>query len=168
MIKEKRLLYSQESFLKKSLCIQKKVLQHQYYQKASMIGIYVSLSQEVNTISLIHETLKHHRVCVPRVEGTIMHFYEIHSLDELKEGHFHVLEPITNEYVKPEDIDLMIIPMLAFDDTNHRVGYGKGYYDQYLVSGFQGYKLGLAFAFQYVEHIDYDEYDQVLDEILTE
>lgn len=168
MIKEKRLLYSQESFFEKSKIIQKKVLQHPLYQKASMLGIYVSLPQEVDTRLLIEKALQHHRVCVPRVEGKVMHFYEIHSLKELKDGHFHVLEPTTNEYIKPEEIDFMIIPMLAFDESYHRVGYGKGYYDQYLVSGFHGYKLGLAFSFQYVRHIEFDEYDQVLDEILTE
>ena len=61
----------------------------------------------------------------------------------------------------------MIIPMLAFDSRLYRVGYGKGYYDRYLVSGFKGYKLGLAFSWQEVEFIENDQYDQQLDEIIT-
>lgn len=165
-IKEQRLLYSQETFLYYSQLIEQQVLRHPLYQKAKIMGIYVSLPTEVNTIHLIQESLRNHRVCVPKVEGNIMHFYEITSLDDLKEGYFHVLEPLTTAYISPQDIDLMIVPLLAYDQELYRVGYGKGFYDKYFASGFCGYKLGLAFDFQYVYHIDRNQYDYPLDEII--
>jgi len=168
LMKRKRLLVKPETFFFKSQIIIQKVLSHSQYQQAHTIGIYVSLPQEVNTIPIIEFALLSHRVCVPRVQGDIMDFYEITSLNELQEGHFHVLEPTTPYQVQPQDIDLMIIPMLAYDDAKYRVGYGKGYYDKYMRNGFQGYKLGLAFSFQYVDHIMVDQYDVPLDEILTE
>lgn len=166
LMKQKRLLYTKETFLRWSHQILQKVLEHPIYQKSQTIGIYVSLPQEVETLNLIQKALPHKRVCVPKVEGDIMRFYEICSLDDVQEGHFHVLEPTTKTLVEAKDIDLMIIPMLAFDDNLYRVGYGKGFYDKYLTSGFCGYKLGLAFAFQRVDHIAYDCYDQQLDEVI--
>lgn len=167
MMKEKRCDMSHETWLSDSHIIHQKVLSHPIYQKSKRIGIYVHLPLEVETQSLIEIILEDHEVCVPKVEGEYMNFYQIHSLNDLKEGHFHVLEPQTSYLVLPQDIDLMIIPMLAFDQTRHRLGYGKGYYDRYLSSGFQGYKLGLAFSWQQVDSIDHDEYDQPLDEIIT-
>lgn len=97
-----------------------------------------------------------------------MEFYVIHSLDDLKAGAFHILEPMTKEKISPSQIDLMIVPMLGFDITLHRVGYGRGYYDRYFSRGFKGYKLGLAFSFQQVDFITSDSYDIALDEVLTE
>ena len=97
-----------------------------------------------------------------------MDFYEIHSLNDLKEGHFHILEPTTQLLIKPNQIDLMIVPMLAFDSNNHRVGYGKGYYDRYLSCEFNRYKIGLAFSFQQVSYIPIDQFDLPLDEIIQE
>lgn len=167
VMKEKRRNMSYESWLTDSHIIHQKVLTHPIYQKSKRIGIYVHLPFEVETQSLIEMMLKDHKVCVPKVEGNDMNFYQIQSLNDLKEGHFHVLEPKSSQLILPQDIDLMIIPMLAFDQTNHRLGYGKGYYDRYLSNGFQGYKLGLAFAWQQVDDINHDEYDQSLDEIIT-
>lgn len=168
MMKEKRLLLNQETFSLYNQSIYHQVIHHPYYQSAKLIACYVSLQYEVDTISLIKKTLETHRVCVPKVHGDIMHFYEIESLDDLKEGCFHVLEPITTKQIQLQDIDLMIVPLLAFDQFKYRVGYGKGYYDKYFASGYQGYKLGLAFSFQYVNCIDIDQYDYCLDEIIVE
>lgn len=74
-----------------------------------------------------------------------MHFYDIHDMNDLKPGHFHVLEPIGCQVTDPQDIDLMIVPLLAYDQKCYRVGYGKGYYDKYFQNDFCGYKLGLLF-----------------------
>lgn len=167
-MKEKRLLLNRETFSLYNQSIFQQVISHPHYQSAKMIACYVSLPYEVDTIAIIKKTLETHRVCVPKVYGDIMHFYEIQSLNDLKEGCFHVLEPTTQKYIQPQDIDLMIVPLLAFDQLKYRVGYGKGYYDKYFAAGYQGYKLGLAFSFQYVDSIDIDQHDCCLDEILVE
>lgn len=166
IMKEKRLI--NKTFFTDSKSITQKVLKHPQIQEAKMIGIYVSLPGEVDTMLLIEKLLKTHRVCVPKVFQQSMDFYEIHSLNDLQEGYFHVLEPITNHLIQSQDIDVMIIPMLAFDKQNYRVGYGKGYYDRYMNQNFIGYKLGIAFSWQEVEEIDIDCYDVSLDEIISE
>ncbi len=168
VMKKRRLLMERETFLLHSQKIIEKVQQHDSYKKAKTIGIYVSLPGEVDTIPLIQQALKTHRVCVPKVIKDEMEFYYIRSLNDLKEGIFHVLEPITHELADAKDIDLMIVPMLAFDNQNYRVGYGKGFYDKYFAKDYNGYKLGLAFLYQKVHQIDIDIYDLPLDEILSE
>lgn len=167
-IKAKRLQMDLETFSLYSQHIHQQVMIHPQIQQASMIACYVSLPKEVETLSLIQELLKTKRVCVPKVNQDTMDFYEIDSLDDLKEGYFHVLEPTTTALILPEDIDCMLVPMLAFDKQKYRVGYGKGFYDKYFARGYHGYKLGLAFSFQYVEHIQINSYDYALNEIITE
>ena len=169
IMKQKRLFLKEETFFHNSQIVLNKVIHHCSYQNANVIGVYVSMNHEVDTFKLIEHMLKDGKVVVtPKVKGVNMDFYRIHTLDELKEGYFHVLEPTTDILVSPQDIDLMIVPLLAYNDQNHRVGYGKGYYDRYFFRGFQGYKLGLAFSFQHVEEIETNEFDYALDEIVNE
>lgn len=167
-MKAKRLQMKSETFSLYNQQIFQRLIHHPQIVSSHTIGCYVSLPGEVDTLKVIEYLLKTKQVCVPKVQGSIMHFYRIQSLDDLKEGCFHVLEPITKEKVLPTSIDCMIVPMLAYDLKNYRVGYGKGYYDKYFASGYQGYKLGIAYSFQCVERILTDHYDYCLDEILTE
>ena len=153
----------------KSLVINQKVISSQYFKQSNIIGLYVNISSEVDTSLLINICLKDKVLALPRVNGDTMDFYLINSINDLKEGSFHILEP--KDYcqkIDVNDLDLVIVPGIVFDHDNYRIGYGKGYYDKYFVSGFQGYKLGLAFSFQYVDHIERDEYDQKLDEVITD
>ncbi|MCD7894396.1 MAG: 5-formyltetrahydrofolate cyclo-ligase [Erysipelotrichaceae bacterium] len=167
MMKTKR-LQNLETFSSYSSLIHQSVLAHPLIQQSSMIACYVSLKDEVGTHQLINKLLETHRVCVPKVHGNSMDFYEIFSLEDLEVGHFHVLEPNTNLLIDVNNIDIMIVPMLAYDDELYRVGYGKGFYDRYFARGYKGYKLGIAYSFQHIYHIDHDQYDIPLDEIITE
>lgn len=167
-MKQKRLFLDKETFFHNSEIIFNKIINHSQYKKARIVGVYVSMNNEVDTHHLIEYMLKDHIVVTPKVNGNNMDFFRIESFSDLKEGYFHVLEPITKEVVEPSDIDLMIVPMLAYDRNNHRVGYGKGYYDKYFSRGFKGYKLGLAFSSQEVEKIENDAFDYALDEIINE
>ena len=167
-MKQKRLFLDKETFFHNSKIICDKIIEHPQYKNAHVVGVYVSAKGEVDTLKLIEDMLRERIVAVPKVNGNDMEFYRIKSLDDLKEGCFHILEPTTDEFVDFKDIDLMIVPMLAYDSLNNRVGYGKGYYDKYFSRGFLGYKLGLAFSFQKVDEIKTDMYDYRLDEILTE
>ena len=167
-MKQKRLFMDKETFFHNSEIIFNKLINHPEYKKASTIGIYVSMNNEVDTFRIIKYALNKHVVATPKVKGDTMDFYCIESLDDLKEGYFHVLEPTTNKYISPSDIDLMIVPLLAYDQNNQRVGYGKGYYDKYFASGFKGYKLGLAFSWQKVSCIETDQFDYPIDEVLNE
>ena len=68
----------------------------------------------------------------------------------------------------PEDIELVICPLVAFDDKKQRLGYGGGYYDRYLPKCKNALVLGIAFEAQRLERVPRDEYDLNMDIIVTE
>ena len=166
--------------------ITEKILSLKEYKEADTILTYVSCRSEVITDNLILAALKEgKKVGVPKVEGDIMNFYYINSLDELKAGYFGVREPVVNpnpNTVLSNDngIDnalvtdpsgcLMIVPGLAFDEDLNRIGYGKGFYDKYFQSHIDApfIKCGIAFDIQLCEKIEADRYDQPLDMLVTE
>ncbi len=129
------------------------------------VGCYVTLNDEADTEPVLRYCLDHQiRLAVPKVTGNTLTFYEIHSLNDLQEGCFHVREPVTDREVACEEMDLMIVPLSAFDDENHRTGYGKGYYDSVLKRC--RHTCGIAFKEQKVDRIETDPWDVDLDEVI--
>jgi 5-formyltetrahydrofolate cyclo-ligase len=80
----------------------------------------------------------------------------------------NILEPLETEVIDPLDIDMVLVPMLAFDDRGNRVGFGKGYYDRYLSRCRQDcIKVGLSY-FEAVDSInDANEFDVPLNFCIT-
>ncbi|MEI7668034.1 MAG: 5-formyltetrahydrofolate cyclo-ligase, partial [Erysipelotrichaceae bacterium] len=109
-----------------------------------VIGIYISKELEVDTRMIIKRLLEQNKtVCVPKIVDHTMIFIQIHDLSECALSSFDILEPISNQ-VYLMSIEVMLIPMLAYNASLHRLGWGLGYYDQYL-KNYHGYKLGLCF-----------------------
>lgn len=145
--------------------IEKRVIEK--IQNMNVIGCYVSMKDEVNTYGIIDWCLKHGRtVAVPRCEGNTLTFHRIRSFNDLAEGHFHVMEPLRDDPVDPEKMDMMIVPLSAFDEQNNRTGYGKGYYDSILAAC--PYKAGIAYRQQKTDTILCDPWDVRLDEVIYE
>jgi len=166
-IKQQKLKSSDDELFQKSVIINQKLFEHEYYKEAKMIGFYVSKKYEVETILLLEQALKKKRIAVPKVEGEIMNFYRIKALSDLKEGSFHVFEPTTPYITRANKMDLIIVPLVAFNRKLYRVGYGKGFYDKYL-KDYKGHTIGLAFSFQEVDEDFEEEFDLPLDLIITE
>ena len=151
--------------------ITRKVLLSEEYKKANTIAIYVSKEDEVDTKELIDSCLAAGKtVCVPITGPNQMLFSIIKSSSELtEEGIFKIGEPKldVDRVVLKNEIDLFIVPVLAFDRNKNRIGYGKGYYDKYLKNE-RGYKIGIAYDIQMTSDIDTNENDICMDEIITE
>ena len=97
-----------------------------------------------------------------------MEFFRIKNIDELTEvGTYQIKEPISSEKYNKEDIEIIFIPGLAFDKRGYRLGYGGGYYDQYL-SDFNGKKVGLGYFNQLVDKLESDSFDIKIDVLITE
>lgn len=139
-----------------------------YVEKFEHIGIYVADDYEVNTHALISQLLKAgKKVYVPKiVDDKRMEFYQISQFSELKSGCYGILEPATDLMIEPVKIECMIIPLVAYNDENYRIGQGKGYYDRYL-KYCNCFKIGLAYAFQKTSFVA-DEHDIPCDLILNE
>nr|WP_297278749.1 5-formyltetrahydrofolate cyclo-ligase [uncultured Butyricicoccus sp.] len=106
------------------------------YQQAKTVFCYCATAQEFSMDALLSDALKQGKqVCVPRCEcAGIMSARQIHSLDELQQGKFGIREPEdSSPIIRPEQIDLCIVPCLCADQDGYRLGYGGGYYDRFLV-----------------------------------
>ena len=93
---------------------------------------------------------------------------KFNSLDELKKSSFGILEPSNqSKIINKENIDLLIVPMVAFDSNHNRLGYGGGYYDRYL-KNYAGKVIGLAFSFQQTEALPVESFDIPIKTIIDE
>lgn len=140
------------------------------WKNAKKILIYVSLPDEVNTVQLIKKCLQKKHIIVPKShrKTQTLTLHLIDSFDELKDGEYGILEPeVHSQHCMPEEIDLAIIPGVAFDLTGHRIGYGAGYFDQ-LNSQLRCKKIGLAYSIQIVDNIPAEKHDQKVDMLITE
>jgi 5-formyltetrahydrofolate cyclo-ligase len=150
----------------KSAIIRRKLFSESEFKKARVVMFYVSLRDEVDTISMIDEAVKTgKRVCVPVIlrEDKRLIAGEIKDrVKDLEKQHFGIFQPRAGHVreVPLEDIDLVIVPGVAFDKDNVRLGRGHGYYDRFLSSLPQSTKtIGLAFDFQLVESLPKDSHD---------
>lgn len=138
--------------------------------KALTIGITLSQSFEINTAPLIlHARHKGQRVVVPRtLPHRQMEFVTLTEDTQFAESHFGVLEPTNGEVLNPEEIDLMIVPGVAFTLTGKRLGFGGGYYDRYLAN-FSGAKVALALNTQIANENEWasDKFDIPVDKVVN-
>jgi 5-formyltetrahydrofolate cyclo-ligase len=142
-------------------------------RRARRIALYAALPGELPTRPLFDAVLKGGAtVLFPRTVASVgLEFSPVQHWEELRAGCFGVLEPPVGAAVSTlSDEDLVIVPGLAFDETGHRVGHGKGYYDRAFpeASSNSPTLLGFGYEFQVVDSVPYDELDRRLDGIVTE
>ena len=133
----------------------------------------IAHKKEIDTKHL-HETLSSfpflNQIVYPRVVSTrSMEFYRMESELEVEISAWGIPEPKENPVncVVPEEIDVMLVPLLAFDAKGHRVGYGKGFYDQYLLRcSPKMIKIGLSLFAEPVVIDDIEKTDIALDSII--
>lgn len=155
----------------KSRVIQEKLYELNYYKKAKNIMFYVDTRNEVRTLDAIKKSIYlGKKVFVPKVINKCdMLAVRIKNLDELKQGHFGILEPVSGEIINPKELEAVVIPGVAFDKRGCRLGYGGGYYDRFLQNlKADAIKIALAFEFQILDELPKEEYDILMDIIITE
>src|SRR5919198_3128198 len=136
------------------------------FKSAKVVGAYYAFGSEVKTDMIIERARAlGKKVALPSVEGENLAFYELSSGKYLVNGRFGIMEPLP--YGPVDRIDMFIVPGIAFDKKGYRVGYGKGYYDKFLVKR-KVFSIGLGYSFQLIERLPTVEHDKKLDAIATE
>lgn len=145
-----------------SLC--RRIMSGTHWQNAGTVLLYHALPDEVDTQLLLDDALlSGKRVLLPKVNGDDLVLYEYTGPDSLTTGAYGILEPNgTSSMYGGTEIDLAIIPGMAFDRHGHRLGRGKGYYDR-LLSGLKVYKMGICFPFQLLDYLPCEEHDVMMD-----
>ena len=155
---------------KLSRIICKKLFSLDIFQKTDTVLLYSNIGCEVMTEDIAKQVLSVKKcLAYPKVFGDEMNFYKISSLSDLKKGYMNIDEPNANpdNLIDPKD-GVIIVPGLAFDKAHNRTGYGRGYYDRYLLKHPSLKKVGLGFSYQIFDELEVDCYDIPLDFIITE
>jgi 5-formyltetrahydrofolate cyclo-ligase len=177
-LKSFRLSLSEKEVSAKSSQIQKLLFSLPEFQRAKTICFYVAKGNEVQTECMIKESIKQGKhVLVPitdKKSGRLV-LSELSDYDaELEPGAFGVLEPkpACRRIVPATQVELIIVPGVAYDLRGHRLGHGKGYYDRFLrgVSslGTGVLFIGLAYESQVLDKIPCGPSDVVVHKIVTE
>lgn len=150
-------------------------LNSSHYQSATTILFYVSLPGEVDTHFLIQKALKSEkRVIVPITDRYSRNLVlsEIKKFPcELHRSTYGVMEPHPDfyRYMSPSELDLIIMPGVAFDRHGHRIGFGGGYYDNFLKKVPASIpRIALAFQFQVLDTIPREIWDKKTQYLITE
>jgi 5-formyltetrahydrofolate cyclo-ligase len=146
------------------------------YNSAKTVMFYVDVRDEVRTRHALPEALTTgKRIVVPYCVDGELELFWLESMDELGLGMYRILEPkadlrnVASKKLQPQDLDLIMVPGVAFDRQGGRTGHGKGYYDKLLEHAKpQTPLVALAFECQLFDEIPMDSHDIYMDKVVTE
>ena len=151
------------------ICAQVETLEA--FRRAKVVACYLALPHEVQTAPLLATCRRLGlRVCVPAYyyRAASYRLAWLTANDVLTPGRWQVPEPLEPVWVeKPEIVDLVLVPGLAFDNAGRRLGHGSGGFDR-LLDKVPTYKIGLAFAAQMIKRVPVAEHDIPMDVVVTE
>ena len=147
----------------------KRILKNLNLKKRINIGGYYPINSEIGCLDILEELEKNKfKISLPVTKkNNDMDFYEWSFQESLKISHQGIPEPNSKKIVFP---DILIVPLVGFDNDKFRLGYGGGFYDRYILklSNFKKvFTVGFAFSFQKIKKIPINKFDQKLDIILT-
>lgn len=131
------------------------------------IFLPITKFKEVDTWQIINRLKKdfsHIKLVIPKVAGNNLEHYQFESKDQLLEDKWGIPEPTRGTFVSPNQIDLVLVPLVVADQLGNRIGYGKGYYDKFLSQcNANTQKIGLSLLPLLEEKIDSEVTDVRLD-----
>lgn len=169
-MKLKRRVLSKEETEKYSDVITQKLFLQKELQSARAVMTYASAFNEVSTDSITDELFRMgKRVAIPvsNIDTETITISYLAGNDAFTKGAYGIREPKHIREAKLADIDVIIVPALAFDLSCNRLGFGKGYYDK-LLADFRGFKIGICYDFQIADTVFPAPHDIPMDIIITE
>lgn len=162
---ETRAIYSKE--------ITEKILNSDSYTNAKTIMCFISFSDEISTRSFIKKAIADgKKIVVPITfpENKELKPSLLKDLNELEPGFYNILTPKKEfeRFINPKEIDLVIVPGVAFRRDGYRVGYGGGYYDRFLSKIPNTPTIAIGFDIQVVKDLPVDSFDIPVNYIYTE
>ena len=144
------------------------------FQEAKTVGAYMPLPDEVDITPLFPSFAKASegrqisgkKIYIPSFDEANGSYRLAEYTPELKKGKFGIPEP-ANPVFAPEELDLIIVPGVAFDRAGHRIGRGGGFYDQ-LLPQYHAVRVGVCFDFQCLEKVPSEPHDCNVDLLVTE
>ena len=191
----KRRSQREEEILAKSRDIEEKIFSLEEFEDAGPVMFYLAKNDEVRTEGMVRKAFETGKKIIvpslrpippaPFIKGNLNPPYSpfskggrgiIPSLlldyeNEIEEGMFGIMEPKV-EFIRTfpiEEIDIVLVPGIAFDESGGRIGFGGGFYDEFLAKlPSETKRWGLAFEFQILEKLPLTERDVSVERIITE
>jgi 5-formyltetrahydrofolate cyclo-ligase len=146
------------------------------YASANTVMFYVDVRDEVRTRHALPEALQSgKRIVIPYCVDGLLELFHLESMDELSVGMYKILEPkaelreVASKRLQPQDLDLIMVPGVAFDRNGGRTGHGKGYYDKLLEHArLDAPLIALAFECQLFPEIPCESHDIYMDKVVTQ
>ena len=146
------------------------------YHAAETVMFYVDVRSEVRTRNKLEVALSHgKRIVVPYCVDGELELFHLENMDELEIGMYKILEPradlrdIKEKHVPVQEIDLIMVPGVAFDYEGGRTGHGKGYYDKCLeLARLDTPLIAIAFECQMFPELPMASHDIYMDSVITE
>ena len=171
-LRKRFLIYRKNNFkfVNVKLSLLSGILKKYNFLKNKKIGAYYPINHEIECFEILRKLNKAgHKISLPVTKKkNEMDFFEWSFNDPLYVGKLGIPEPKQTKKVYP---DILLVPLVAFDKYNYRLGYGGGYYDRYIEKIKKRKKIltiGFGFSFQKVKNLPINDYDKKLDLILTE
>ncbi len=170
-----RLNLSEPEKNNRSFQIQDLIISSISFSSAEYIHIFLPVHAkcEVRTWSVIQylqEKYPRVSLSVPKInsiQNKTMDSIEIERQTLYQQNKWGINEPASGRVIRPEDIDIIFLPLITFDQQGHRLGYGGGFYDRYLQNCQKALKIGLSY-FEPIEKIpEINDYDIKMDLCIT-
>ena len=163
-IREQKRAMTEEQIVSASQRLGELFVASEAYRSARTIYGYLPYNQEVRTVPMLEQAIKDgKRVAVPKVFGDEMKFIYLDDFSRVEKGYAGIPEPVDDGPVADDPTALVLMPGLAFDAQGHRIGYGGGFYDNFLANEPNHPTLALCYAFQMVEHLETEAFDVPVD-----
>jgi len=156
------------------------LLKNSLFENSDNIACYFARHHEFDCTPIINAVWETHKKCyLPVVsdlslgQGEFLNFVAYKPEDKLQQNRYRILEPEHAEIFPAEQLDVVLLPLVAFDLQGNRLGMGKGYYDRTFAfmrntTGKKPCLIGLAYELQQVDNLPHDVWDIPLSGVLTE
>ena len=140
--------------------------QLQQFADAEDVAVYWSLNDEIDTSRFIEKWYNKKRIWLPVVVGDDLIFRQYTGIENMRKGAFGILEPTGPELNDIASIGVIIVPGVAFDLQNNRMGRGRGFYDRLLANS-KAFKIGAAYSCQIFNQIVTEQTDIPMDLVVV-
>lgn len=146
-----------------------KITSTPYYQQSQHIAFYTALKGEIELGPIIKKAWAQGKSCyLPVVSGQGLCFVRYRPTSIMRANRFGILEPIGEAQIAPKQLDLVLMPLVAFDQQCHRIGMGGGYYDRtFSQRKTSPLLVGVAHRCQQTQHITPESWDVPLDKVIA-
>ena len=139
------------------------------FRQAGTVLLYWSMEDEVQTHDFVNRWYEKKRLLLPCVDGDDLRLRQYTGPECLKAGEqFGIGEPTGPEFTELEQVELIIVPGVAFDRKGNRMGRGRGFYDRLLKSTPKAFKVGVGFDFQLLDTIPTEPFDVPMNHVVVE